>query len=118
MKLVRQPPGSKVCGQACVATLAGVSLGKAIMQVGKAGKTKTIDLKRGLDANNIKHGSRRERGMPDKSVTALLFWTGEHGCHWTVWHKGKYYDPVAGVYRKTPRHLSDARVTSFLRVEL
>jgi hypothetical protein len=55
--------------------------------------------------------------MP-KEGTALLFWRSTEGAHWTVWHKNKHYDPAAGVFRKVPNHLSEARVTSHLPITM
>ena len=119
MRLVRQAPGSNHCGQACIATLGQLTLEAAIELVGTRGKTATRHLKAALGKLGIKCGDRRVRGMPDKDETALLFWKdgGTKG-HWTVWHKGKYYDPLAGVFRKVPRWLENSRVTSHLKVEL
>ena len=63
----------------------------------------------------IETGDRRVRGMAPDGTTALLFWQSRVGAHWTVWHKNKYYDPAAGVFRKVPNHLAGARVTSHLK---
>lgn len=119
MKLVKQPKDSNLCGQACVAMLCGLTLEQAILLVGTRGKTHTKPLKKALRAFGVHCGDRRVRGMPNKDETALLFWKGggTKG-HWMVWHKGKYYDPVAGVFRRVPRWLSESRVTSHLKVEL
>ena len=118
MKLVRQPKGSSVCGQACVATLGGITLARAILLTNRTGKTTTKDIKRALMLLDIRHDDRRKRGMPGKDVTAMLFWTShdKKERHWTVWYKGKHYDPAAGIFRKTPKHLENGRVTSYLRV--
>jgi len=57
------------------------------------------------------------RGFP-KEGSALLKFTHPSGeSHWVVWHKKKYYDPVAGVFRKVPRWLEPSRVTSYLKLE-
>jgi hypothetical protein len=116
MRYVKQPMGSNVCGQACVAMLADITLDEAIVATGRRGKTRTKDIKAGLTVCGILHGTRRIRGMAPKGVKAMLFWTGDKGCHWTVWHKNKHYDPVAGVYRKVPRWLEGSRVTSYLPI--
>ena len=39
MRLVRQPEDSSLCGQACVATLAGITLDESIEIFGTKGKT-------------------------------------------------------------------------------
>ncbi len=119
MKLVRQPKGSKLCGQACIATVCNITLEEAIELVGTKGRTNTKQLKAALGAKGIKHGDRRIRGFPLGS--ALLFWKS-HSIpsrnHWTVWYNEKYYDPVAGVFRRVPNHLRESRVTSYLRLYL
>jgi len=115
MKLVRQPEGSNLCGQACVATICNISLEDAIILVRTKGKTKTKHLKCALHEMNIKHGERRFPGMP-KEGSALLYWQSDSGAHWTVWHRKKHYDPSAGVFRKVPKHLREARVTSHLPI--
>ena len=117
MKLIRQPEGSNLCGQACIATVCGITLDSAIELIHRKGKTRTADLKWALYCKGIKCGERRVRGMP-KEGSALLYWQSDSGAHWTVWHKGKHYDPAAGVFRKVPKHLKDARVTSHLKVEV
>lgn len=115
MKLIRQPVGTNQCGQACVATVCGITLDEAIMLSRTKGRTKTKHLKQALHAQSVKHGERRLPGMP-KEGSALLYWTSDKGCHWTVWHKKKHYDPIAGVFRKIPNHLSEARVISHLPI--
>lgn len=117
MKFVKQPAESNLCGQACVAMVCGVTLEEAIMLVRTKGATTTKHLKRALHAMSIKHGEKRVRGFP-KEGSALLFFRSDEGNHWVVWHKKKYYDPTAGVFRKVPIHLSNARVTSHWPVEV
>lgn len=120
MNLVRQPIDSNLCGQACVATVTGVDLEDAITAVGTRGKTNTAKLKKGLHRLGVRCDARRTRGFPPKTVTAFLYWKSDDHAHWMVWHKGKYYDPAAGVFRKPPQHTIDggARVTSYLKVYL
>ncbi len=117
MKLVRQPPGSELCGQACVATLGGLSLGNVCLMMKTMGETKTKIIRDTLRRLGFTVADRRKRGFPPDDVTALLFWKGEESCHWMVWHRKKYYDPIAGVFRKPPRHTEGSRVTSYLEVE-
>ena len=118
MQLVRQPTGSNLCGQACVATLCGITLDEAIALVRKHGQTRTIHLKRALHAMSVKHDDRRTRGAPQDNETALLYFQSKDrsAAHWVLWHKRKYYDPIAGVHRKLPNHLQDADLTSHLKV--
>jgi len=115
MKLIRQPD-KKTCGQASVATICGITLEEACMLARTKGKTNTAQLKRVLVAMGVPHDQLRTRGFPRDDATALLYWKSPNGDHWTVWHNRKYYDPISGVFRKPPRWLADARVTSYLRV--
>ena len=117
MKLVRQPWGSNSCGQACVATLTGATCEHICAVMGTKGKTRTKIIRETLKKFGFKVGDRRTLGFPPDDVTAMLWWTGENGCHWVVWHNKKYYDPIAGVFRRVPKHLEGARVTSYLKVE-
>ena len=116
MKLVRQPSGSNLCGQACVAMVCDIELEEAIELVGSRGKTVTKQLKEALTSQGVKTSERRVLGFPEEG-SALLFWkSGNDLRHWTVWHKNKHYDPNAGVFRDTPRYLLNARVTSHLKI--
>lgn len=116
--LVRQPPGSNLCGQACIATLCNVSLEQACNLAGTYGQTNTAHLKRVLRACSFPHGDRRVLGFPPDHVTALMFWRSADNreAHWMLWYNRKYYDPIAGVFRHPPRHVANSRVTSYLVV--
>ena len=117
MKLVRQPKESSLCGQACIATVCGVTLEEAIMLTRKRGGTRTLHLKRALHAMSIPHGNRRVRGFPKEGSAILWFQHSDGDAHWVVWHNNKYYDPAAGVFRNVPKHLHEARVTSHLPIK-
>lgn len=118
MKLVRQPTGSNQCGQACVATLCGLTLDEAIALMGTKGKTRTKQLVEALLAKSVICGCRLKRGFPPDDQTAILKFKHSDGQgHWVVWHKGKYYDPQAGVFRQPPKYLARSRVTSYLTLE-
>lgn len=116
MKYVRQPPKSKVCGQACVAMAAGYDLQGGIDLVGHAHGTWGTDLRRGLDKAGISHSQRMIRGEPPVDANAILFFKHPSGRrrHWVLWHNGKYYDPHAGVFRELPNWLKHSRLTSHL----
>ena len=61
----------RTCGQACVAMIAGVTLEEAIVATGKTSRTRTADLKRGLDVFGIPHGDkliRYRKGNPLPTV--------------------------------------------------
>ncbi|GAG32918.1 unnamed protein product, partial [marine sediment metagenome] len=116
---VKQPEDSNLCGQACVATLAGVGLEESIRVFGTRGKTTTRQIRQALLHLEVDCGERLVRGFPDGP--AILKWTWPNGhSHWCVWMNNKYYDPCAGVHRKPPKYLTraNARVTSHLELYL
>lgn len=130
MKLVRQPPNSNCCGQACIATIFGVTLDEAIVAVGTTGKTSTRNL---IDAvlalqsvghHNWTCGSSLNRTksnpLPEKGTAICKFRLpasleiGAPRSHWVVYNNGKYYDPAAGVFRQVPDYLAKSKLTSWL----
>ena len=118
MRLVKQPEGSVLCGQCCVATIAGVTCGRAVMAMGHKGRTRTKDLVLALGALGIDSGPGWKMGFPKCPTAIIRFTHPSRGSHWVVWHKKKYYDPIAGVSRKPVDYLSESRVTSHLEVRL
>jgi len=121
MKLVRQPKGSSLCGQACVATIAGVSLEESIMAFGGTrGGTSTkqvVDALRKLGVacgDNLVRLSKKSLKTP--TCIVKLHFDGYKFTHWTVYHKGKgYMDPDFGPVKEYP---SGVRETSYLPVYL
>lgn len=118
MKYIRQPEGSNLCGQTCCAMLCDITIDEACMLARTKGQTNTKKLKRILHAMSMEHDAKRTRGEPSRDETALLYFQSKDRkrAHWVVWHKRKYYDPIAGVFRKRPNHLQDADLTSHLKV--
>lgn len=124
MNLVKQPPKSNCCGQACVATIAGISLDEAIALFGKRGKTRASDVREALRKRGFDPYGRLVRMCKtspwisrvwDSATLVVKFKEGKFG-HWVVRHKGKFYDPACGVFRDVPKYLANAKVTSFLIV--
>ena len=118
LKLVRQG-NDHTCGQCCVATLTGRPLEEVLKSIGKKGSTNTYDLIRGLDSFGFKCDSKYTLGSDfPKNGTAILRFTNKERtkAHWVVYFNKKYYDPNAGVFRKSPKYLKDADITSFLIV--
>lgn len=119
MKLVRQPFASSQCGQACLATICGITLEEALMIFRSKGATRTKQLIQALSQMGITCGDKLKRGFPPKGESAILKFTHPSGrSHWVIWYKRKYYDPVAGVFRKVPQWLEESRVTSHLKLTL
>lgn len=114
---VRQPAGRSLCGQATVATLAGVDLETARRAVGKGGKTSTKDLGRGLAALGYQLGDRRrhaQAGKPAPELPTAGRWVGrlvypDHTSHWIAVWSGRILDPARG---SDPDYSDKFRITS------
>ena len=99
MKHMFQPLGSSLCGQTCVAMIAGVSIEESIAAFGGTrGGTRTRQLVDALHKLGIRCGEPpliRIDGdcfISDTCIVKLHFeWTKR--THWVVWHEGRYYDP-------------------------
>lgn len=96
--IVHQPAGSSLCGQACIAMAAGVSLDEAIEAVGHAKATSTKEVVAGLRKLQVEADSRCRRvshQRPKYPRRALLV-ARNKGCtnwHWLLHWDGKIYDP-------------------------
>ena len=108
MRLLLQPKGSNLCGQTCVAMIAGISLEEAILAVGKRGLTTTKDIAQALRKLGF--------GCADR-VTRYNGRLGSELClcvveskHWVVYKDGLFYDPAFGILFWMPR------VTSYLNI--
>ncbi len=126
MQLVRQPEGSNLCGQACVAMIAGITLQAArdLIYVDEDGGTHTKHLIKALRASGVecddklKRVSRKRPMLPARCIVAI------HGpvCksykrtrwHWMVSWDGVIYDPD-GCW---PELYKDWRVTSYLEIKV
>lgn len=117
MNLIRQPRGSSLCGQACIATICEVSLDEACKMVGTKGYTTTKRLIQALTMMGMSTGSRLKRGMPESGLAILKVTRFDGRSHWVIWKNGKFYDPAAGVFRGLPSYLQNSKVTSHLRIE-
>ena len=115
MKLVRQPPGSNLCGQACVAMVLGRTLDDVRPLFRKWGLTRTKDLVQALKNGSCYPKAERlirvHRGRLMPPVAICKFgWPGLWKSHWVVWADFKFWDPeVDGT--------CGARMTAYLRVE-
>lgn len=94
---IRQPHGSNLCGQACVAMVAGTTLEKAIDAVGTRGKTRAADLARGLARFGLTLEPRRRfsgrNALPGLAIVMMRFEIGGRLAHWVVWDHGRLLDP-------------------------
>jgi hypothetical protein len=99
IKLVRQPLDSNQCGQACVATICGITFNEALMLFRQKGRTTTKQVVTALRSMGIVCGDRLRRGFPHSGGSAILkFICPEGASHWVVWHLGRCLDPALGIY--------------------
>jgi hypothetical protein len=101
VKWMQQPEGSSLCGQTCVAMIAGVTLEQSIVAFGgKCGATRTKEVvaalrKLGIDCGNPPLTRIKGQCYPHTCIVKLHI--NHIDClksiHWVVWHEGKYYDP-------------------------
>ena len=121
---VQQPPKSRVCGQACLAMILGVTLGQAIKAVGHKNGTKTALLAKVLRESGAECGSRlipfRSHGIPTGFTGLVKLRWRNGGWHWMVLWGGFVYDPDKSgpVPLGEWRAPSGKRITSGLKVTL
>lgn len=118
MELVRQPKNSSLCGQACVATIAGVSLEKSIKVFGGTkGGTRTRQVVEALRKLGIACGDKLTRINKDteKSPTCIVkqHFDDTKITHWVVYYYGYYLDPDIGIYKE---YIDGMRETSYLPI--
>ena len=125
---VRQPDGSSLCGQACVATILGIDLEQAITLVGHSHGTKPRELSETLRKHGLPCFVRRVRytggTLPTKAFLALSTPGTRSRYHWALLDDGIVYDPSL----VTPWYLAEylklyngsfgfPRLTSYLPIE-
>ena len=102
-----QPASSSVCGQYCVAMVAGVSKKEAIKAVGTISATRMTQLIKGLQrlGVNCSDHSKRIKGGNKPEVAIILikdtYFKNSGWSHYVVWFKGMYYDPNGETYSVT-----------------
>lgn len=118
ISLVKQPEGSNLCGQACIAMIAGISLNESIKLFNSRGKTGTKKLyyalqKRGISCSN--KAVRIKNNNKPRLCIITIHYTGCKTTHWCIWNDNKYYDPVRGIRAKLDVF---ERETSFIKINL
>lgn len=120
--MLKQPEGSNLCGQTCIAALADIPLPEAVEVVGKRGKTQNRDLIGALKKLKIKCAPKSKRGVPTcETAIVKVHWVGSNMRHWVVWHNGFYYDPGCGTNYKDLKErydISPPKVVSHIEVRL
>ena len=121
MKTVLQPHGSKMCGQACVAMAAGLSLPEAIHRMDKHRATGFTDIRKalilsgltvGAKTERVKYHGKRAQNIPKRAIAKLRH-KDKTNAHFVLWWDGKMYDPEEYLpYAKRRNWYA----TSFLRI--
>lgn len=119
---IRQPDGSSLCGQCCVAMAAGVSLAQAIEATGHNRATSTSDVVKALRALGLLCADRCHpvgRVRPSWTKRAMLAVSrqpeqGRHRgrSHWLLAWDGEIFDPQGD----WPTGYDNWRVTSYLEI--
>jgi hypothetical protein len=121
MKLVRQPKGSNLCGQAVVAMLTGVTLDEAVKSMHTRGTTRTRQLIDALSGTGIVPSERLHRfhlahATLLRNAILKMHWKGRYKSHWVLLCDDQIFDPEYGV---TPAGWWTGwkRVSSFLSLK-
>jgi hypothetical protein len=96
-----QPEESNLCGQTCVAMIAGVSVEEAVRIFGTKGKTRTKQVADALRSLGLECSDKLTRvpqqddyKLPQTCIVKLkIDWHPKQHTHWTLWHKDRFYDP-------------------------
>lgn len=112
---LKQPPRSRLCGQTCVAMLAGISLAESVKIFGHRHGTKVTDLHQALKTLHIHSDSvlrivQDGQAMPQTFIAQVKSANRKRGWHWVLVHDGCLYDPAF-----VPL---DGRINAFLEVRL
>jgi hypothetical protein len=99
MKHIRQPEGSSLCGQACLAMYLDIPLEESIRLFGSRGGTRTPQLVRILRSFEISCPDRLVRRtcaapLPLNCITKSCSPDRKHS-HWMLYSNGILYDPCA-----------------------
>jgi RimJ/RimL family protein N-acetyltransferase len=99
---IKEPTGY-LCGQSVIAMLANVSVDEVIDVIGHDKGTSVAEIANALTWYGIKHGKRQkctdDAILPDICILSLKL--PGYG-HWSLYYKGKIYDPEFGVLENFP----------------
>ena len=114
IQYIRQPT-EYLCGQACVAMIAGVSVDEVIRVMGNDQATGKKEIEKALAYYGIRQAktmTRADNRTPLPPVCILKALLPGYS-HWILYYHGKYYDPEFGLtdelYRK-------AKIQSYLEL--
>ena len=111
---VKQPT-EYLCGQACVAMIANVSVDEVIMVMNNDKGTGKKDIERALDHYGISQAKTMTKAdnstlLPPICILKVLL---PKYSHWVLYYHGKYYDPEFGLSDELN---SKARIQSYLEL--
>jgi hypothetical protein len=120
LKLVLQPEGSSLCGQSCVAMIAGISLSQSIKAIGHKRKTRWVELRDALTGLGFSVSEKltkvQSRSDLPRFCVVRIYWGADNTSHWIIKCGGLTYDPISGLncaeflpFAKKPH----VRVTSY-----
>lgn len=114
IKYIEQPT-AYLCGQACVAMLAGVSVDEVIEVMQNDKGTGKKDIERALNHYGIRQAKTMTKAdntsnLPKVCILKVLL---PQYAHWVLYYDGKYYDPEFGV---TEELYQKARIQSYLEI--
>jgi hypothetical protein len=98
-----QPPESSLCGQTCVAMIAGITIEESIVAFGGTRRgTRTKQLVEALRKLGVKCGDAPLTRIPKtwqwddlpKTCIVKLHFEWTKTTHWTLWHNNRFYDPT------------------------
>lgn len=122
MRLIRQPEGSELCGQACVAMAAGVSLKRSVEAFGHRRATSTREVVNALRhfglscADRLTRLSRARPNIPRRAIVVIHrpAVEGERRSkwHWMISWEGQIFDPGG----RWPDGYDKWRITSYLEI--
>ena len=122
MKYIKQPKGSSLCGQSCVAMITDMTLDESIEIFGSRGQTNTkqvINALRTRVSITAERLTRVKGPLPELCIVKIL-WENK-GSHWVIHKKGKIYDPAIGVYKllkyKEMIKKVPGKMTSYIKIE-
>ena len=110
-----QQPTEYLCGQACVAMIAGVSVEDVIRVMNNDGSTGKKDIERALACYGIQQAktmTKADNRTPLPPVCILKVLLPGYS-HWILYYHGKYYDPEFG---QTDELYGRARIQSYLEL--
>lgn len=118
MEHIRQPPKSYICGQCCIAMVAGVPLAESVKVVGHKNCTGTKTLRRALSHFGVETAPKLQRvtpktQFPKLAIVSCCWRRGRRPKHWMVYSEGRLLDPSADE-SGSPKPMI---ITSFLEIK-